>query len=428
MPTRIWFAINSGYYNNDPSADPSTGVSGIPLNILEGETLYLTMQGNGDVIQTLNSGPRGFTRAIPAGYAPGWPTHTGGWATLDPATAQGAVVLSNGNLTMQNPSSAGLCQVTDGWVSGKCFAQITLGTTDIFNTDAGAGVGRLGVDISVWKTGRFSPTDPNGGALFVAGPIAISTDASVWALNTEIFANTFTYAAGDVLTIAVEISNVAPPPVTCSFGEIAIFPTLPIGFPVKVTPTMDTTVGTTKSLREVRVANQEFPLWDIEILFEGLKDQTQNETPYVPFVGQQQYEELVQLWLMMYGQSNVFAFDCPWDNSRENQQIAFGDGTSLTFTVIRTWGVDGTATFAPVGLINNVIGVEINGITVNPIDYSIDRNKITFTTPPANGAPITMTFSYYYLCRFVEDEQDFEEFGKNRWTVPSLKMRAVIWP
>lgn len=428
MPTRIWFAINDGDYNNDPTADPATGIGGIPLTVLEGDVLYLTMQGNGDVTQTLNSGPRGFTRPVPAGFSPGWPTHDGGWATLDPTKAQGDVSLSNGNLTMSNSPGQGLCQVTDGWASGKCFFQITRGATTFFNTGAGGGVGRLGVDVSVWSTGKFSAGDPNGGALLIGGPILISTDASVWALNVEIAANTYNYTVGDIITIAIEISNVAPPPVTCSFGEIAVFPTLPIGFPVKVTPMMDTTVGTTKSLREVRIANQDFPLWDIEILFEGLRDQTQNETPYVPFVGEQQYEQLVQLWLMMYGQSNVFAFDCPWDNSRENQQIAFGDGASLTFTVIRTWGVDGTATFAPVGLVNSVIGVEINGSTVNPIDYSIDRNKIMFTSPPADGAVITMTFSYYYLCRFVEDEQDFEEFGKNRWTIPSLKMRAVIWP
>ena len=38
-----------------------------------------------------------------------------------------------------------------------------------------------------------------------------------------------------------------------SFGPIPVFPTLPQGFPIKVVPTMDTVIGTTKSLREVRV-------------------------------------------------------------------------------------------------------------------------------------------------------------------------------
>lgn len=218
-----------------------------------------------------------------------------------------------------------------------------------------------------------------------------------------------------------------------TFLAIPIFPVLPQGFPVKVSIVMDTTIGTTKSLREMRVAQQQFPIWDIEIPFEELRDQTQNQTAYAPFAGYIQYEALVQLWLSMYGQTQVFGFDCPWDNSRSNQQIGTGDGSTYAFTIYRTWGTGANATTAPVGLVNTVSQVQVNGITINAAHYQILRNKIYFVDslgfvyPPGAGLAITMTFSYYYLCRFTEDEQDFEEFAKNRWTVPSLKFRAVIW-
>jgi hypothetical protein len=196
---------------------------------------------------------------------------------------------------------------------------------------------------------------------------------------------------------------------------------------------MDTTIGTTKSLREMRVAQQQLPIWDIEIPFEELRDQTQNQTEYGPFAGYTQYEALVQLWLSMYGQTQVFGFDCPWDNSRSGQQIGTGDGSTYVFTIYRTWGTGANATTAPVGLVNTVSQVQVNGVTINAAHYQIVRNKIYFVDslgfvyPPGAGLAITMTFSYYYLCRFTEDEQDFEEFAKNRWTVPSLKFRAVIW-
>ena len=218
-----------------------------------------------------------------------------------------------------------------------------------------------------------------------------------------------------------------------AYGSVPIFPTLPEGFPIKVSPVMDTTIGTTKSLREMRVAQQQFPLWDIEILFEELVDQTQNQVPYSPFVGYQQYMQLVQTWLMMYGQANVFGFDCPWDDSRQDQLIGVGDGSSYVFQIYRTWGTGANATTTPVGLVNAVVNVKVNNVVVNSGHYYIERDKIYFIDslgfvyPPGNGLDITMTFSYYYLCRFVEDEQDFEEFSKDRWTVSSLKFRAVIW-
>jgi len=216
-------------------------------------------------------------------------------------------------------------------------------------------------------------------------------------------------------------------------GPIPIFPSLPQDFPIKLSPVLDTTIGTTKSLREMRVAQQTYPLWDIEISFEELVDQTQNQTPYAPFAGYEQFQQLVQLWLSMYGQTQVFAFSCPWDNSRANQLIGTGDGKTYVFTIVRTWGLGNQATTDPVGMVNAITSVQVGGITVPSTKYFVARDKLYFIDakgfiyPPAANEAITMTFSYYYLCRFVEDEQDFEEFAKNRWNVSSLKFRAVIW-
>jgi hypothetical protein len=206
-----------------------------------------------------------------------------------------------------------------------------------------------------------------------------------------------------------------------------VFPTLPQGYPIKVSPVLDTTLGTTKSLREMRVAQQTYPIWDIEILFEQLKDQTQNQTPYVPFTGYTQYMQLVQLWLMMYGQAGVFYFTCPWDYSRSNQAFGTGDGNTIAFTVYRTWGLGAQATVAPVGGINAVNTLYVNGVAQSPSSYSVQRNKIVFNNPPAAGATLSLTFTYYYVCRFTEDDQDYEEFAKNRWSVQSLKFRASPW-
>ena len=214
----------------------------------------------------------------------------------------------------------------------------------------------------------------------------------------------------------------------CSQPTPPIFPTLPAGFPVKVSPVMDTVIGTTKSLREMRVPLQQYPLWDIELTFMELRDQTQNQVPYGPFLLFEQFEALVETWLGMYGQSGIFAFDAPWDDSRANQVIGIIAAGQTVFPVFRTWGSGGIATSTPVGMINTVTSVEINSTVVDPSLYSVGRYNIYFKNPPLAGGTMTITFTFYYLCRFVEDEQDFEEFAKNRWTVPSLKFRSVYWP
>lgn len=226
-----------------------------------------------------------------------------------------------------------------------------------------------------------------------------------------------------------EILGSTPP----GSGPIPLFPALPYGFPVKVTPMMATIIGTNPSARETRRNMQDVALWEIEILFEELRDQTQNVVPDSNFLGFTQYMQLVQLWLTMYGQGGQFAFDAPWDNSREDQVIATGDGFTNVFTIVRTWGQDPNSITEPVGLTNEVFDVSWDGVTVNPADYQIIRNKIYFIVgglpfPPPVDTVVTMTFSYYYVCRFIENNQDFEEFSLGRWTVPSLKFQSLYWP
>jgi hypothetical protein len=178
----------------------------------------------------------------------------------------------------------------------------------------------------------------------------------------------------------------------------------------------------------MRVQQQASPVWDIEILFEELLDQTQNQGYFPPFIGYADYTTLVSFWLQMYGQTALFAFDCPWDHSRTDQYVATGDGSTVGFRVYRNWGTGTVATAEPVGMIGTIVNVKFDGSIQDPVGYSTTRSFINFTTAPPNGTVITMTFYYYYICRFVEDEQSFEEFSKNRWTVPSLKFRAVYWP
>lgn len=259
-----------------------------------------------------------------------------------------------------------------------------------------------------------------------------SVSGQVTTLTREILVQPLGGIIGQFTALARELlvsAGLPPNP-----GLIPIFPLLPYGFPLKVTPNLKTTIGIVKSGREVRLNQQGLALWQTEILFEELRDQTQNQTAYVPLSGFTQYQQLLKLWLSTYGQTGLFLFDAPWDDSRTLQQIGTGDGNTYIFTAVRTWG-QGTANLTEVvGAINQIFQIQVNGVTVSPSNYYFVGNKILFVgtdrviRPPGNGLVITSTFSFYYLCRFLSDEQDFEEFDKNRWGVKSLKFQSVYWP
>jgi hypothetical protein len=55
------------------------------------------------------------------------------------------------------------------------------------------------------------------------------------------------------------------------------------------------------------------------------------------------------------------------------------------------------------------------------------RGLVTFNSAPAANLQVTADFSYYYRCRFLEDElNDLEEFLFQLWDCKSLKFRSVL--
>jgi hypothetical protein len=55
----------------------------------------------------------------------------------------------------------------------------------------------------------------------------------------------------------------------------------------------------------------------------------------------------------------------------------------------------------------------------------IQPNTLTFVGPPKSGVTITSDFSYAFLCRFLDDQEDFEHFMSGLWKLDSLKFRSV---
>lgn len=62
----------------------------------------------------------------------------------------------------------------------------------------------------------------------------------------------------------------------------------------------------------------------------------------------------------------------------------------------------------------------------DPADYTITLpNLIIFDVAPIAGSIITATFSYYFVCRFTDDSQDYEKFSDKLWQLGECNFQSV---
>lgn len=209
-------------------------------------------------------------------------------------------------------------------------------------------------------------------------------------------------------------------------------PTLPKlnGFSVHKKPTFASLVSTPPSGREVTNFQQAVPLWEFELTYEVLRERTQNQIPWGPFSAFDELQQISQVFLACGGQYGWFYYDDPTDDSRQNQNLGTGDGTTKNFLFIRNLtGYGGLVVSEPVGGVDigRTLNVYLNGTLQDPATYTVSSSGTTlkFVTPPGSGVVVSADFYFFYLCRFVTDDVDFEEFMYNRWSVKSLRFRSL---
>lgn len=192
----------------------------------------------------------------------------------------------------------------------------------------------------------------------------------------------------------------------------AVFPTLAgLGWSVKRTPTWQSRIQTSVSGRETRTADWGYPRYKWSLMFELLRDSAT-------------YEELTTLmgfYNARQGSFDSFLYTDTSDNSVTGQEFGTGDGTTTVFQLVRTYGGFSEPVLAP----NNISTVWVAGTPTSA--YTVDANTglITFSSAPAASALLTATFSYYFRCRFLADNVEFEEFMSQMWSVKTLEFISI---
>ena len=192
-----------------------------------------------------------------------------------------------------------------------------------------------------------------------------------------------------------------------------VFPVLPgVSFGNGKSAIWSTTVIESFSGIEQRIANWSYPRWRFKLSYEVLRDKpTQDE-----------FWTLVGFICARKGRFESFLFEDTTDNTATAQTIGTGNGSTVAFQLSRTKG----DFVEPIRAPKAVSEVRVNGVVVSPSNYSVNYSTgtITFGSAPANGNSVEADFTFYFRCRFEEDEISFEQIAKQLWAGQSVEFRS----
>jgi hypothetical protein len=196
-------------------------------------------------------------------------------------------------------------------------------------------------------------------------------------------------------------------------------PALPgLGWSRHKKPAFNTRVAAHSSGREVRLALYQYPLYEFEAVYDGLAS---SATAAFAGLGGSSLQTLMGFFLQLQGQFGTFLYVDPDDNTVTGQAFATGNGSTTSFTMMRSLG----GFLEPVGWVTSIANIYLNGAPQSSGFSLSTPNTLAFTSAPGNGVVVSADFSYAFNCRFLDDRMDFEEFMSNLWKLDSMKFRSV---
>lgn len=171
--------------------------------------------------------------------------------------------------------------------------------------------------------------------------------------------------------------------------------------------------------RENRVALAAFPKYQFSLKYSVLRDTPNVASPTSPF---DELKKLGGFFLKQLGSVHAFLYSDPSDSAVTDMQFGTGNGTTVAFQLIRSYGAGGFTFAEPVQNLNGAVtNIKDNGGVVGGGNYSVSATGlVTFNTPPVAGHVLTWTGSYFYRVRFLLDSQGFNQFMQNLWEAKKI--------
>src|SRR5579884_4002345 len=153
---------------------------------------------------------------------------------------------------------------------------------------------------------------------------------------------------------------------------------------VTLTPEFSTGIQQAKSGREVRVAYRQYPIFNVQLTYEFLRDD-EKQTKYLdPDTQRTEFDQLVGFFLARQGAFDSFLLKISDLTGKakhshvDGQLIGTGDGVTTAFQLVRDWGGANILIQDPAGTPTvYVAGSPTTAFTMN------STGLITFTSAPA---------------------------------------------
>lgn len=199
---------------------------------------------------------------------------------------------------------------------------------------------------------------------------------------------------------------------------LSIFPNNLIGITFKgnKTPVFSSRVLTARTGKEQRTSNWFYPKWRFELTYDCIREETGDEL-----------NVLAGFILKHRGQQAAFYYHDQYDDTVTSQAIGVGDGTTKDFRLVRTMG-EGLDLIYYTPSISAVYidGVEQTSGWAASASGNYGNDTITFTSAPAYGEVISADFTFYYVCRFLNDEYSFDQLWYKMWELQQLDFQTVF--
>lgn len=190
-----------------------------------------------------------------------------------------------------------------------------------------------------------------------------------------------------------------------------VFPSLPgLAMGIRRKPIWRTGVQSTISGKETRIAYMSYPLyaWTVDI---GVM------RSYGAFA---ELAQMIGFVNSLQGMASPFLFTDPEDNTVTAQGFGTGDGSTKNFQLVRSYG----GYSEPVQQPNTISQVTVAGTPTSA--YTLGSNGvIQFTTAPASGAALAWSGTFYFLCRMLQDDPEFQQELTNMWSAKSIAFQSV---
>lgn len=127
-------------------------------------------------------------------------------------------------------------------------------------------------------------------------------------------------------------------------------------------------------------------------------------------------DRLLEFWSTHRGKTDDFLFEDPFDKSVTLEVIGTGNGAATAWQLGRSRASGPAAFIQPIFDVNGAPSIYVGGV-LQTSGYTVSATGlVTFSSPPASGAAIAWSGSFYHRCRFDMGDMTSKQFTESLYS------------